>query len=102
MNTMTGTVQMDAILALLNSMSLNDRRWLTEQMNAQLELDEAKAEESWKNFMNNLTPIKDDSDERLDAALARFHKDWGGDKDPMEIAKELRQGEEMVKDVESW
>ncbi|MCR5039755.1 MAG: hypothetical protein K6A94_10510 [Bacteroidales bacterium] len=102
MNTMTGTVPMDAILALLNSMSLNDRRWLAEQMNAQLELDEAKAEESWKNFMNNLTPIEDDSDERLDRALARFHKDWGGDKDPMEIAKELRQGEEMVKDVETW
>lgn len=102
MNTMTGTVPMDAILALLNSMSLYDRRWLAEQMNAQLELDEAKAKESWKNFLNNRTPVEDDSDERLDWALARFHKDWGGDKDPMEIAKELRQGEEMVKDVESW
>lgn len=28
---------------------------------------------------------KEESDARLDAALARFHKDWGGDKSPMEI-----------------
>ena len=45
---------------------------------------------------------KEESDARLDAALARFHKDWGGDKSPMEIAKELRQGAEMVRDVETW
>ena len=102
MNTMTGTVPMDAILALLNSMSLYDRRWLAEQMNAQIELDEAKAKESWNDFMDKGTPDEGSTDERLDAALSRFHKDWGGDKDPLEIARELRQGEEMVKDVESW
>jgi hypothetical protein len=45
---------------------------------------------------------KDDQNERLDAALARFHGDWGGDKAPIEIAKELRQGPEMVRDVETW
>lgn len=44
----------------------------------------------------------DDQNERLDAALARFHGDWGGDKSPIEIARELRQGPEMVKDVETW
>lgn len=44
----------------------------------------------------------DDQNERLDAALARFHGDWGGDKDPIEIARGLRQGPEMVRDVETW
>ena len=44
----------------------------------------------------------DDQNERLDAALARFHGDWGGDKAPIEIARELRQGPEMVSDVETW
>ena len=44
----------------------------------------------------------DDQNERLDAALVRFHGDWGGDKDPVEIARELRQGPEMVRDVETW
>ena len=44
----------------------------------------------------------DDQSERLDAALARFHGDWGGDKDPIEIARGLRQGPEMVRDVETW
>ena len=43
-----------------------------------------------------------DQNERLDAALARFHGDWGGEKDPVEIARELRQGPEMVRDVETW
>lgn len=45
---------------------------------------------------------KEESDARLDAALARFHKDWGGDKSPTEIANELRQGSDMVTDVETW
>ena len=52
--------------------------------------------------INNMTVTKNDSDERLDRALARFHKDWGGDKDPMEIARELRQSPEMVREVETW
>ena len=38
----------------------------------------------------------------LDASLAKFHGDWGGDKDPLEIANELRHGPEMVRDVETW
>ncbi len=45
---------------------------------------------------------KEESDARLDAALARFHKDQGGDKSPTEIANELRQGSDMVTDVETW
>lgn len=45
---------------------------------------------------------QDDQNERLDAALARFHRDWGGNKEPEEIARELRQGPEMVRDVETW
>lgn len=44
----------------------------------------------------------DDQNKRLEAALARFHGEWGGDKDPIEIARELRQGPEMVRDVETW
>ena len=44
----------------------------------------------------------EESDARLYAVLARFHGDWGGDKSPMEIANELRQGPEMVRDVETW
>ncbi len=39
---------------------------------------------------------------RLDAILARISGDWGGDKEPLDIANELRQGAEMVRNVESW
>lgn len=52
--------------------------------------------------MNTITGTKDNSGKILDAALARFHKDWGGDKDPMVIAKELRQSPVMVREVETW
>ena len=42
------------------------------------------------------------SNAKLDAALAKFHSDWGGDREPLEIANELRQGPEILKDVEEW
>ncbi len=42
------------------------------------------------------------SNAKLDAALAKFHSDWGGDREPLEIANELRQGPEMLRDVEVW
>ena len=36
--------------------------------------------------------LKNDDDKRLDAALAKFSSDWGGNGTPQEIAEELRQG----------
>ena len=35
---------------------------------------------------------KNDDNKRLDAALAKFSSDWGGNGTPQEIAEELRQG----------
>ena len=40
--------------------------------------------------------------ERLDAALAKFSGDFGGNKDAMEIAQEMRQGADMVRVVPAW
>lgn len=102
MNTMVGTIPMDAVLTMLNSLSRHDRRWLVEQMSAQVEREEAEAKKSLKELLESPSTWKEESDARLEAALARFHKDWGGNKSPMEIANELRQGAEMVKDVETW
>ena len=102
MNTMIGTIPMDAMLTMLNSLSRRDRHWLIEQMREQVEREDAEAEKGLKEFLERPSSWKEESDARLDAALARFHKDWGGDKSPMEIADELRQGAEMVKDVEVW
>ena len=102
MNTMIGTIPMDAVLTMLNRLSRHDRRWLVEQMSAQFEREDAEAKKNLKKQIENAPTWREESDARLDAALARFHKDWGGDKSPMEIAKELRQGAEMVTDVETW
>ena len=45
---------------------------------------------------------KNDDDKRLDAALAKFSSDWGGDGTPQEIAEELRQGVINNRTVEVW
>lgn len=44
----------------------------------------------------------DMDDEMLDAALAKFHKDWGGDGSSLEIAEELRSGRGNTRTVETW
>ena len=45
---------------------------------------------------------KNDDDKRLDAALAKFSSNWGGDGTPQEIAEELRQGVINNRTVEVW
>ena len=44
----------------------------------------------------------DMDDKMLDAALAKFHKDWGGEGSALEIAEELRNGRENTRTVETW
>ena len=41
-------------------------------------------------------------DDMLDAALAKFHKDWGGEGTAMEIAEELRGSRENSRTIETW
>ena len=52
------------------------------------------------NTMVGTIPEKDNA--RLDAFLTKISGDWGGDATPEEIAADLRQGAEMVRDVETW
>jgi len=62
------------------------------------------------NFVKGLAPAKKsmdkkhgmDENERLDAALARFHKDWGGDGSAQEIADELRHNVVNNRTIEDW
>ena len=58
-------------------------------------------------FVRSISPIVNESkhstaNTKLDIALSKFHKDWGGNKDAMEIADELRQNFEMTREVETW
>ena len=46
--------------------------------------------------------LADRNNAMLDAALAEFSGDFGGDADARDIARELRQGPEMVRDVKIW
>ena len=45
---------------------------------------------------------KEMDDQMLDAALAEFSGDFGGNADSSDIARELRQGAEMVRDIKTW
>ena len=70
-------------------------------------LDNESAMTKMLAFVKSLVPAKKGikritSNERLDAALAKFSGDFGGNKDAMEIAQELRQGADMVREVETW
>ena len=48
------------------------------------------------------TAMINDDDKRLEAALAKFSGDWGGDGTPQEIVEELRQGVVNNRTVEEW
>ena len=93
---------MDSLFSLISGMSIRDRRWLSQQLLLQLQADEEKAKKEWNVLLSSRPSWKEEDDARLDAALARLSGDWGGDKNPVEIANELRQGSEMVREVETW
>ena len=70
-------------------------------------LDNESAMTKMLAFVRSLVPAKKrvkrmTANERLDAALSKFSGDFGGNKDAMEIAQELRQGADMVREVETW
>jgi hypothetical protein len=67
------------------SLSQNDREWLANKL-----------------IMPKETELKQDNSARLNEALKKFSGDFGGSADAMTVARELRQGSEMVKDVETW
>lgn len=67
------------------SLSQSDREWLAGKL-----------------VMPKETVSSVDDNARLDEALAKFSGDFGGSADAMTVAKELRQGSEMVREVETW
>ena len=67
------------------SLSQSDREWLANKL-----------------IMPNETNLIEDDNARLDEALAKFSGDFGGSADATTVAAELRQGAEMVKDVDTW
>ena len=89
-NVSTASVSMEGLMAMLDSMPQRDRRRIAEHLSAKIDCEEREAEKHLKERMTDAPRWFDDSDARLDSALARFHNDWGGDGSPIEIANELR------------
>jgi hypothetical protein len=61
--------------------------------------DEPAKKHTTDNFAGAWATMDDDM---LDAALAKFHKDWGGEGTAMEIAEELRGSRENSRTIETW
>jgi hypothetical protein len=98
---MTGTIPMDGLLTLLNGMDLEDRRWLTENLTKQIELEEKEARR--KAFLS--APAYDwekENQELYDEVFASFSADWGGDGTAEEIAEDLRRGRVNSRTVDVW
>ena len=83
---MKGTISLDGLLTLLNGMSLSDRRWLSDRLIEQMRIEEMKTKST------RIEDKKERDNIRLDNALAKFHEDWGGDAEAIEIAENLRSG----------
>lgn len=58
--------------------------------------------ESMEKLEDEPDSSKENDKALLDSALAKFSGDWGGEKDAMEIARELRQGSDKVRNVDTW
>jgi hypothetical protein len=86
-NWLMTTFALNNLWAYLQGLSLsqNDREWLANKL-----------------IMPKETNLVEDDNARLDEALAKFSGDFGGSADAMTVAEELRQGAEMVKEVETW
>ena len=67
------------------SLSQTDREWLANKL-----------------IMPKETVSSEDDNARLDEALAKFSGNLGGSADAMTVAKDLRQGADMIRDVETW
>ena len=86
-NWLMTTFALNNLWAYLQGLSLsqNDREWLANKL-----------------IMPKETNMVEDDNARLDEALAKFSGDFGGSADAITVAKELRQGADMVKEVEAW
>ena len=91
MNTMVGTTPMDAVLAMLNSLSRHDRRWLAEQIMERVEREEADAKERWEESRKNAPTWEEEDNASLDVFLASVGGDWGGDGSHNRIGSEDRE-----------
>ena len=86
-NWLMTTFALNNLWAYLQGLSLSqsDREWLAKKL-----------------IMPKETTLIEDDNARLDEALEKFSGDFGGSADAMAVAEELRQGAEMVKEVDTW
>ena len=102
---MTGTISMDSILVMLNSLGTVEKAWLSEQLTAQVAQENAERAEKRRAALERLKSgpsWKEQYQEMYDSVFAKFNTDWGGEGDAMEIAEELHDSRANTRTVETW
>ena len=102
MNTMEVRIPVNAMLAMLNSLNWHDRHWLVEQMTAQFDREEAESKKNMEELRKMASTWEERDNSNLDAFLEKISGDWGGDASVEDLAADLRQGADMVRNVEVW
>ena len=88
---MTGTISMDSILVMLNSLGTDEKAWLSEQLTAQVAYENAERAAKRRAAMERLhggPSRKERYQEMYDSAFAKFSTDWGGEGDALAIEKQ--------------
>lgn len=94
MNSLNVSISRESLFAMLNALSLSDRKWLVKTLTEQVAADE--------NSSTTDDECKDKYKEVYDKAFSLLHTDWGGDGDALEIAESLHDSHASTRTVETW
>lgn len=81
MNSLNVSISRESLFAMLNAMSLSDRKWLVKTLTEQVAANE--------NSLATDDGCKELYKEVYDKAFSLLHADWGGDGDALDIAESL-------------
>lgn len=85
------------------SLSQSDREWLADKLiMPKGKNNEFPAEKRQIPFPNFSGAFADEDGTWVEESLSKFHKDWGGDGSPLEIAENLRRGIVNSRTVDTW
>ena len=102
---MTGTVSVDSILTMLNSLGTMEKDWLAEHLMKEVSREKKasadKRRESRESLKNRLS-WKEQYQKMYDEMFAKFSADWGGSDDALKLAEELHDSRSDMRTVDVW
>ena len=102
---MTGTVSMDSILTMLNSLGMTEKDWLAEQLLKEVSREKEEAagrRREYQESLKNRLSWKEQYQKMYDEMFAKFNTDWGGNDDALKVAEELHDSRSDMRTIEVW